>query len=1068
MKRASSEVSGTCCRKISDVVGRGSLPSGGAEGSARDFGGNVVRIRHRPGQAVAIALLSALVTTCAAFAPLYDRAMQQALVDIDLARSTVAVTGLQLTSTAIPASTFGPPGRVRPLDTGDLLAMVPDRLRASYGEPVRGFSADAVKAPGQPWEGQLVWRGSQCEHVGFVRGRCPAAAGEVAVSGADARIFGLEPGARVAVKALPDVSAVHVAARTTELRVVGVYRQEPGDYWFGLVLTGLSGTINPEPPPGQVRHDVWLTDRSTFTSRRIPPLSNQSSAVALVLDRDRAGVDEVLALDAAIGRLKDSAPAAGRGTFVTVRSGLADLAKDVRAQRSQSRVTVPLLLAQLSLLAVVVLWLVLMAVTEQRRPEVALARLRGRGRRGAGLLLLGELLPVVIAGVLPGAAVAVAGAWWARVALLPGHAPLELGAGFFLAVALAALVLTALTVMSVLRVSREPVDTLLRRVPVRRSGWALGVADALVVAAAGAGFAAFVAGGLHGSAALAAPALLAVVVGLLLAHAATPVGSLVGRGLLARGRLRGGLGVLEAARNPATRRTVAIVTLTAALAVFSADALAVGTRNRAFAAEQEAGADRVVEIEGNDLAGVRAALRAVDPDGTRVTPVVRIAPPGQRAGTMAVVPASFRRIGLFPGGRPPASAWTELHPPAAAPIRLTGDRVRLRVVRSDLRAVRPDGHRAPMTLSLLLLDGRGVTRGVPLAQPSTVRGHGRVVVDVPCARGCVLTGISVRTLPAASMAGRVTLADLSAGSHHVALGPASRWTALRERGVGSMTASSTTADRLTIRVRSSGSQQLTMTQAWIPPRVAALVVGGTPGGSDGEALSVTGLDGLRRDASRAGGLPRAPASPVGTSIVDLDAVQRGATVDQSASIEVWFADDDAATLAEVTRSLREHGVTVRNTYSLSDLRAPYDQSTAAWSLQLGALVGAAGLLLAVLVLVVLAVATWRHRSRDLAALSMSGLPRRSVRAVATLAQLPAIAVGVAAGAVVGLVGAHVALPIVPLFATAPEVSTLDLQTPWSVVLSAALTALVVLTLTGLWVGAAMSRQARLQRLRESL
>src|SRR6476646_4265869 len=112
----------------------------------------MIRIRHRPGQAVAIALLSALVTTCAAFAPLYDRAMQQALVDIDLARSTVVVTGLEVTSTAVPASSFGPRGRARPLDTDALLAMVPDRLRASYHEPVRGFSAEAARTPGQAWD----------------------------------------------------------------------------------------------------------------------------------------------------------------------------------------------------------------------------------------------------------------------------------------------------------------------------------------------------------------------------------------------------------------------------------------------------------------------------------------------------------------------------------------------------------------------------------------------------------------------------------------------------------------------------------------------------------------------------------------------------------------------------------------------------------------------------------------------------------------------------------------------------------------------------------------------------
>ncbi len=65
------------------------------------------------------------------------------------------------------------------------------------------------------------------------------------MSGVDARLFGLEPGSRVAVAALPDVSAVRVVVPTTDLRVVGVYRQQPGDYWFGLVLTGLSGPPTP-------------------------------------------------------------------------------------------------------------------------------------------------------------------------------------------------------------------------------------------------------------------------------------------------------------------------------------------------------------------------------------------------------------------------------------------------------------------------------------------------------------------------------------------------------------------------------------------------------------------------------------------------------------------------------------------------------------------------------------------------------------------------------------------------------------------------------------------------------
>src|SRR6476469_7563345 len=50
---------------------------------------------------------------------------------------------------------------------------------------------------------------------------------------------------------------------------------------------------------------------------------------------------------------------------------------EVARGREQSGLIVPLLMAQLGLLALVVLWLVLGAAIEQRRPEVALARLRG-------------------------------------------------------------------------------------------------------------------------------------------------------------------------------------------------------------------------------------------------------------------------------------------------------------------------------------------------------------------------------------------------------------------------------------------------------------------------------------------------------------------------------------------------------------------------------------------------------------------------------------------------------------------------------------------------------------------
>ena len=76
--------------------------------------------------------------------------------------------------------------------------------------------------------------------------------------------------------------------------------------------------------------------------------------------------------------------------------------------------------------------------------------------------------------------------------------------------------------------------------------------------------------------------------------------------------------------------------------------------------------------------------------------------------------------------------------------------------------------------------------------------------------------------------------------------------------------------------------------------------------------------------------------------------------------------------------------------------------------------------------------------------------------------------GVVAGTLSGLAGAHLALPIVPLFASAPEVSTLDLGTAWGVVAGAALGVAAVLGLGAVLVGATLARRSGVDRLRETL
>ena len=206
----------------------------------------------------------------------------------------------------------------------------------------------------------------------------------------------------------------------------------------------------------------------------------------------------------------DAAPA-------DVQSELPAISATIDRGRRQALVTVPLLMIQLGLLALFVLGLTLGAAVEQRRGEAAVARLRGAGRSGARRLVLAELLPVVLAGVPVGIAVALGVAAVARHTVLAGAAPFELGRGFWLAIAAAALLLAGVTWASAAAGTRDRISALLRSVPVRAPRWALGVSDALVVAGAGTAVVAFVTGGLRGPLALAVPALLALIAGLVLA-----------------------------------------------------------------------------------------------------------------------------------------------------------------------------------------------------------------------------------------------------------------------------------------------------------------------------------------------------------------------------------------------------------------------------------------------------------------------------------------------------------------------------------------------------------------------
>lgn len=593
------------------------------------------------------------------------------------------------------------------------------------------------------------------------------------------------------------------------------------------------------------------------------------------------------------------------------------------------------------------------------------------------------------------------------------------------------------------------------------------------MAAAAMVVAAFFAGQLSGSFAFAAPALIAVLVGLLLGHALAPTAAILGHRMLARGRALGGLGLLQVARRPATARVVALLTVATALLVFSFDTLAVGARNRTSAAEQQLGAPLVATVNGDDVTAVRTALHSADPSGRRVTPVIRLRSPSQDLDTVGVEPDGFRQVGYFPGQDARTIPFQRLALPDAPAIRLVGTKFTGRLTTTkNTKASDPDKLGTLPQLSLLIngSDGLRTTQLVSSLPSGAI--HRRFSIPMSCEKGCDLAGLDISTDPGVEGSGTFRLSNLHMnGGRPVDLG----------RGWRLVDVPPTDPDQLpgkmlprpipgglSVNYSTAGFPDLQMLNDWAPTTLPALTTPSIGRGTAAEPITGIGLDGASVDLHRVGGIDRVPSAVRASTVVNLNMlVRQGVALDPSYPIEVWFSRDDPALLAKVRASLHQHHMALSQVRTIAQTRRELNQSAAGWSARLATVIGAAGLLLGALMLILVAAASWRRRAADLAALRMGGFATRSLFRIGLAEQL-AISLAVVLGAVCGVVGAHYSLPTVPLFASTPAVSTVDLSTAWPAVLITFVIALVVLGTVGVLTEAWIARRAVVDRVRDAV
>ncbi|GGB71731.1 hypothetical protein N798_16470 [Knoellia flava TL1] len=1045
-------------------------------------------IRYRGGQSLVLVLISALVATCAAFAPLFSRSIDQALLRATLGRLEPADLKL-----GVLASRTSDPE----LAASAVEAEIPRTLDAWYepGIAMTTANTDVVPIKGKkPSPVRLVARDEVCDHLTLSEGACPGGAEDLLVSAADAKAWGWRLGTTLVVR--------NSESQPQPFVVSGIYTAKPDpDYWLRTELQGKSGKL--------VDYGDLVDAVDDFV---VAPEGLERGWTGAQLSVDYRLRTSTITLDslAAAGRAVD---AVRPPSLATVDSPLPRIAQQVDDGKGLVRQLVPLLIAQLVAVALAVLVLVAGAAVAQRRPEIAVARLRGRSRDASRRLVIAELGLTVLLGLPLGVLLAVGLSELVRRFVLPPGVPFELGWQVPLAAAVAGLASLAVVYAAARPVLREPIASLLRSVPPATTSRHLRVGDTILVVLAAVGVLGIVTGQITGPMAILTPTLLALAAGALLGVAVVVLATRLGRRALGRGRLGSGLAGLAMGRRPTTRHVLLVVTAVSALVVFAANAVAVADRNR--------------ENRAKVTVGAFAALRTGSKDPTAVARVVDQLPAGQRehampvgfvqlrdpdaTTTLAARPDQLRRIAWAP----PAQVALDLDAlslPDQDPVLLDGDRLTARIA-YDLSpsgfgfGPAPQGidpktwvpgavDATPLRVGITVTTPAGdvLTRDIATL-PYAGRGTGAVDAPILCPNGCRLQSVWVQLAqgqPLDAVSGSVDLSGFALDGRSLGIDDPSGW--LRPRGAAEspsggggtvidpatgmpMEVEGPAADSISLEKAPAGGLRLTfsntgrnaaVSRADAPEVVPALLSGRIPTGGTAERFEIQSLAGRTTPATASQRVPALPFVGNRGALVNLDLMLRlGGRLPASGSMEVWIDDAFPGGVAGAERALRDRGVEVLSTRSLPESKRLLDESATGWGLLLGLFTALLSLLLAAVMLVVVAMTTGRVVTRDIAALRVAGVPGRDLRRATVREAVVPVGLAAVVGGACGVAGAVLAMPLIPLFDTPAPVPALDLAPSWLVMGASWAVTVAVLGAVAALLALRASSRGDIDRLREA-
>ncbi|MEV4621307.1 FtsX-like permease family protein [Asanoa sp. NPDC049573] len=981
-------------------------------------------IRSRFGRSILVVLLSTVAIGAAVLVPLYSNAAAQSVLTDTVAAPPPIVAGLNARGAAPPIVAGlqvpnGAPTRVlaqdvraaidKALDDAPAVAAVLGPPQATTGDLVNL----TVKTKNQ---GRLVFRPGACDHLTITEGHCPAP-GELMLSDRTAEALGVRVGQAVQVAADGGATRSYLGEPPTvdpRFTVVGIYRiGDPTDPYWETTGFFRGAPTNILEDGTHIVDEVFTGDEAAVLKI---PHGRPYATVDYPLMAEKVRLADVPELTRELEQLGER----DEVDRVALMIGLLPSLRDAEKQRAAITAGVPTVALPLIILCWFVLFLVIAAVTDDRRAEIAVGKLRGFSVGGITRFAIGEPLLLIAVAAPLGALLGIGLTKLAAAAFLAPGVDVQVGWPAF-AVGLGALLgAVVAAVLGARQTVRATIAALLRRVP-HRSGRRTAVAEAIVAALAVAALYQLLFGGDGQRATLgyAAPALVALLAGLLTGRL---LGLVARRRLVSatrRGRLPALLAAAQVGRRPESARLVAVLTVALALLTFAATIWDVSSANRSRTADADLGADRVYVVSASEPGAVRAAVERIDPSGKQLMAVVRSRQSynGAYVDLVGVQSDRMAAVARFPdkNAAQVAALAAELGEQGAPPVPLHQGHVVLRATVTKLNHT--PGR--PMGLGIVVGEPGAAPRAVPLGHLQS--GSASYAGDLTCAADCRLLGLQVRRFGGDNTPGAATVTidgiELDGKPVDASLSKADAWRPVASPPVGQTLTVSADDAGLTLDVTSESSSDVVAQYADVVKDAPVALAGPAP--TDDKNATEFSFPVLGKAPDDVRVVDRVPLLPrVGDHALLFDGAALVSRAERSAgllldelSYEVWATD---AAPPDLAARLAAEGTPATLTESRSTRVSQLGRAAPALALRLYLFAGLVGLLLALGALVLDAGVTAPWRRQQASALRITGVPAKVLRGMANRENLMVLGFPVVAGIVAGVGGAALVLPAIAL------------------------------------------------------